>query len=145
MSKSRSHVEGSVSARKIETLITELMALQLRTAQIHVRETEIVAEIATLNLEMVAEEAMETGEALPMVPAREIPARKTLAVGDRVFIKTVVKPPANWPKTVQWDKDRAQFARVVRVAPTQINLVTDNNTETWRLPYNVARILDQAE
>jgi hypothetical protein len=94
---------------------------------------------------MVAEVSLETVESLPMVLSREVPTRKALAVGDRVFIKTLVKQPASWPKTVRWDKDRAQFARVVRVTPTQINVVTDNNTETWRLPYNVARILDQVE
>jgi hypothetical protein len=144
----------TVYARKVDALVTELMALQLKTAEIHVRETEIVEELGNLNrgigswcadeqADLVASSHRQEG---PTVIGRETQVIPTVCggnaviVGDRVVIKTVVKKPANWPRTRPWNTKTAQVGTVVRIAPAKIIVLTDNQTETWRLPHNVARI-----
>jgi hypothetical protein len=63
-----------------------------------------------------------------------------IALGDRVFIKTRVNKPADWPKEVDFDKVLSRYGTVTQVQEDQIHVRTDTNVNTWRKPHNVRRI-----
>jgi hypothetical protein len=63
-----------------------------------------------------------------------------IALGDRVFIKTRVNKPADWPKKVDFDRDLSRYGTVTQVQEDQIHVRTDTNVNTWRKPHNVRRI-----
>jgi hypothetical protein len=126
----------------------------LKTAEIHVRETEIVEELGNLNRGFGSFNADGPADVVSSAHTRELPTVRdrdtqvvptmkggdAVSVGDRVVIKTLVRKPTNWPSTRPWNKKTAQFGTVLRIASEKIDVRTDNQTETWRLPHNVALI-----
>jgi hypothetical protein len=65
-----------------------------------------------------------------------------IARGDRVFLRTKVTKPADWPDNRKFDPEASRYAVVTCIAPTKISVLTDTKIETWRAPHNVQRIVE---
>jgi aryl carrier-like protein len=63
---------------------------------------------------------------------------ETFSVGDRVFIRNLVRKPPSIINT--WDKIKAQYATVTFVSFERVEITTDNNVKTWRKPKNLALV-----
>lgn len=103
---------------RLENLIEELRTLKIR-------ETEIVAE-----LRRVSNAAPET-----RVDNEGDKHRVGFAKGDRVRITNKVRKPASAGPT--WTEAKERLATVTSVNTTQVYILTDNGTRTWRGPNNL--------
>jgi hypothetical protein len=110
----------------ITALIRELKDLKIREADILAR-LEAANERNRTN---VAGEAT-TSEFL-----------RGFVAGDRVKITNVVRKPSSWPNHIEWDARQARRATVTKVdaASDRVYFVTDNGTNTWRMPANLKRL-----
>ena len=105
----------------IKLLIAELSALRIRVGHL---ESELS------NLRAHDEVRLQSNG-----------ATVTLTRGDRVRIINAIKRPASWTK--RWDSntnERERLATVTHTTPTQVWLITDNGTKTWRAHKNVRRL-----
>lgn len=106
---------------------------------------DLTQELLTLRIRLATVEAE-----LTRAKQREQHERNdewTFAVGERVRITNRVKRPASYLDN--WDDDARQRERLATVTntvvakektPTQVWLVTDNGTRTWRAPKHLVRI-----
>jgi hypothetical protein len=127
-------------AAKIQLLIAELRALNLSRSLISSRETEILDELDELNRDSGAVTPKSlTDSKRQSAGTKKTPANVTngVLIGDRVYIKT---KPQSWNKSREWDTQKAQFGTVTGTSSAKIDILTDYQTKTWRLPHNVTRI-----
>ena len=105
---------------RIEDLIEELRTLKIR-------ETEIVAELkqATNTTTEEQDKGKNERNATPVA----------IAKGDRVRIVNKVRRPASAGPT--WTEANERLAVVTSVNATQVHILTDNGTRTWRGPNNL--------
>jgi hypothetical protein len=112
------------TAAKIQLLVKELKALNIRSTEIKVREAEIITEL----------------DEICNASGAQSPRPKALAIGNRVHIKTKVVKPRDWNKRIEWDQEKAQFGTVTNIGSNVVHVLTDNRVVTWRRPYNVTRL-----
>ena len=64
-------------------------------------------------------------------------ATDTFAIGDQVHILNTVKKPSHWPG--HWDNKKAQVGTVLALNSIKyrVHILTNNNTNTWRIHKNV--------
>jgi hypothetical protein len=100
----------------IDSLIEELKALRIRTAQL---------------------------EAGRQVECTDNGNLKALALkrGNRIRITNRVRKLPNWTSAIVWEEEKERVATVTRVTPHQVHFVTGTGTRTWRAPKNVRRIV----
>jgi hypothetical protein len=104
---------------RFEDLIEELRTLKIR-------ETEIVAELNRVS-KGASESRVENNE--------EDKPRVGIAKGDRVRVTNKVRKPASAGPT--WTEAKERLATVTSVSATQVHILTDNGTKTWRGPNNL--------
>jgi hypothetical protein len=63
-----------------------------------------------------------------------------IARGDRVFLRTRVNKPADWPANRKFDQQASRYGIVTDIASNKISVLTDTKIDTWRAPHNVQRI-----
>jgi hypothetical protein len=109
-------------------LIEELRALKIR-------ETEIVAELRRAN-------DARTGTNIQRdTPAAVVANSNEHKRGDRVRITNKVRKPASAGQT--WTEAKERLATVTSVNETQVFILTDNGTRTWRGPNNLRTLHKQ--
>ena len=113
---------------ELSDLIEELRALKIR-------ETEIVAEL----------ERASRNQTRPRHEDNRGTEQTTVANGikrgDRVRITNKVRRPAASGPT--WTEAKERLATVTSVNATQVHIVTDNGTRTWRSPNNLRLLQKQ--
>ena len=104
---------------RLEDLIEELRTLKIR-------ETEIVAELKRVSNGAPEKRAGGNEGDKPCAG---------IAKGDRVRITNKVRKPASAGPT--WTEAKERVAVVTSVNATQVYILTDNGTRTWRGPNNL--------
>jgi hypothetical protein len=66
----------------------------------------------------------------------------SIARGNRVFLRTRVNKPAEWPANRKFNQEASRYAIVTNIASSKISVITDTKIETWRAPHNVQRIIE---
>jgi hypothetical protein len=115
-----------VEDHDVESLTRELSRLRIKLA-----ETEL--KLANAQRRRVVNETT--------------PAITVYTTGDRVKVLNKIARPAHydgiWDETARERERQATVTHVVAAkpkTPTQVWIVTDNDTTTWRAPKNLARI-----
>jgi hypothetical protein len=116
----------------MEEKIFEDLIEELRTLKI--RETEIVAELKRVTGERDKNNNRSTEQTTI--------ANAEIKRGDRVRISNKVRKPASAGPT--WTEAKERLATVTRVTATQVHILTDNGTRTWRGPNNL-RLLQKKQ
>jgi CHAT domain-containing protein len=108
--------------KSVEQLIEELRALKIR-------EIELITELARVTSDRV--ETNETNRR----DNEQTTVVNGIRRGDRVRITNKVRKPASAGPT--WTEAKERLATVTDTTPTQIHILTDNGTRTWRGPNNL--------
>jgi hypothetical protein len=105
--------------KQIEQLIQQVESLSLQ-----------VAELKTIITSQAQQPAIT-----PNHPRKG--ATDTFDIGDKVHILNTVKKPSHWPGL--WDHKQAQVGTVLAVdrLKDRVHILTNNNTNTWRIHKNV--------
>jgi hypothetical protein len=116
--------------KNFEDLIEELRTLKIR-------EIEIVAELKRA----VSTAQTDTNEREDTRDTEQATARNGVKRGDRVRITNKIRRPASAGPA--WTEAKERLATVTSVTPTQVHILTDNGTRTWRGPNNLRAVQKQ--
>ena len=85
-------------------------------------------------------EALRLEEQQLISRIRELTAKDTLKIGDRVRIRNKVTTKSNAPVT---DPDRV--GTITKITTDRISFTTDSGIRTWRAPKNLKKIIDNGK